>query len=68
MTGAEIKELPEDCPTLHHMVERGSRPCIRRHGRLNTAALLDRYGVAGADRASIEARRGAIRFHARTPP
>lgn len=39
------------------MAEPGSWPAIRDHGLLSTSALLDRYGVAGASRAAIEASR-----------
>jgi hypothetical protein len=57
VTEAELKELLEDCPTLYHMAERQSWPAIRKHGLLSTSALLDRYGITGAERRSIEAQR-----------
>ncbi len=57
MTDAELAELLQDCPTLHHMAERGSWPSIRQHGLLSTSALLDLYGKRGAERAAIESRR-----------
>ncbi len=57
MTGAELDELMRDCPCLFHMAERGSWESIRRHGLLSTSALLDLFGVVGAERARIESRR-----------
>ena len=54
MTG---EELLRDAPRLHHMAEDGAWPSIRRHGLLSTSALLDLYGVEGAARDAIEARR-----------
>lgn len=42
---------------LYHMAERGSWDSIRQHGLLSTTALLDLYGVKGAERDFIEARR-----------
>ena len=50
MTEGELAELIRDCPTLYHMAECGSWPSIRRHGLLSTSALLDLYGVQGAER------------------
>lgn len=50
MTGAELDELLADCPVLYHVAEAGSWPSIRRHGLLSSAALLDRFGVAGPER------------------
>ena len=57
MTESELAELIGDCPTLYHMAERGSWPSIQRHGLLSTSALLDLYGMGGAERAAIEGRR-----------
>lgn len=57
MTEAELKELLSDCPTLYHMAEDGSWPSIRERGLLSTSALLDLYGLTGADRQEIEERR-----------
>jgi hypothetical protein len=57
VTDAELDELLEDCPTLYHMAERGSWAEIRKHGLSSTTALLDRYGISGEERQSIEARR-----------
>lgn len=54
---AELGELLADCPMLYHMAERGSWPSIREHGLQSTTALLDRFGVSGGERDSIEARR-----------
>jgi hypothetical protein len=41
------------------MAEDGSWPSIRERGLLSTSALLDLYGVTGADRIQIEERRRA---------
>ena len=57
MTDTELDELLRDCPTLYHMAEAGTWPSIRRHGLLSTSALLDLYGVEGAARHVLEARR-----------
>jgi len=57
LTDDELAELIRDCPTLYHMAERGSWPSIRQHGLLSTSALLDLYGVHGAERDAIEAQR-----------
>src|SRR3954471_10636942 len=57
VTKPELDELLEDCPKLYHMAERQSWSAIRNHGLLSTAALLDRYGIVGAERRAIEARR-----------
>lgn len=57
MTAAELDELLSDSPTLYHMAERGSWLSIREHGLLSTSALLDRYGLSGAERIPVEARR-----------
>ena len=57
MTEAELEELLTDHPTLYHMAEEGSWPSIREKGLLSTSALLDLYGVKGAEREGIEAER-----------
>jgi hypothetical protein len=57
VTETDVKELLEHCPTLYHMAERESWPSIREHGLLSTTALLDRYGIAQAERHVIEAQR-----------
>lgn len=44
-------------PRLWHMAEDGSWPSIQAHGLLSTRALLDLYGVHGAQRAAILAER-----------
>ena len=62
MTEDELGELIRDCPTLFHMAEAGAWPSIRRHGLLSASALLDLYGVAGADRIALEAERRPERF------
>jgi hypothetical protein len=57
VTEEELHELLQDCPRLYHMAERDSWPSIRAHGLLSTTALLDRYGMVGPERRSIEAER-----------
>jgi hypothetical protein len=57
VTEAELEELLTDCPTLYHMAEDGSWLSIQERGLLSTTALLDLYGVMGADRVEIEERR-----------
>ena len=44
-------------PRLYHMAEAAAWPSIRRHGLLSTSALLDLYGVNGAERERIERQR-----------
>lgn len=56
MTDAELDELIADCPKLYHMAERHSWPSIRQYGLLSTSALMDLYGIEGADREQIERR------------
>jgi hypothetical protein len=60
VTEAELGQLLDDCPTLYHMAQRQSWPKIRKHGLLSTTALLDRYGLTGVKRQSIEAQRRPI--------
>jgi hypothetical protein len=57
VTDDELKELLDDCPALYHMAQRQSWPSIRENGLLSTTALLDRYGVSGVKRESIEMQR-----------
>jgi hypothetical protein len=38
------------------MAEDGSCPSIQAHGLLSTSALMDRYGLAGAEREALEGR------------
>lgn len=54
MTEEELEELITDCPTLYHMAQLGSWPAIQERGLLSTTALLDLYGVEGAEREQIE--------------
>jgi len=56
VTDEELEELISDCPTLYHMAQRGSWPAILERGLLSTSALLDLYGVEGAERDQIEFR------------
>lgn len=44
-------------PCLYHMAEAGSWPSIQRHGLLSTSALLDLFGISGAERDAIESAR-----------
>ncbi|MCZ2828493.1 hypothetical protein O2W14_06560 [Modestobacter sp. VKM Ac-2986] len=44
-------------PRLYHLTEIGSWPSIERHGLLSTAALLDVYGVVGAERERLLSQR-----------
>ena len=57
MTESELQELLRDCPLLFHMAEEGSWPSIQARGLLSTTALLDLYGIEGADREAVEAGR-----------
>ncbi len=57
VTEEELEEVIADCPTLFHMAERGSWCSIRERGLLSTSALLDLYGVSGAEREVIESTR-----------
>ena len=41
-------------PKLYHMAQFGSWESVRAHGLLSTTALLDLYGVDGAERRAIE--------------
>jgi hypothetical protein len=50
-------DLLEHFPRLWHMAEDGSWDSIKKHGLLSTSALLDLYGVNGAERAAIESER-----------
>ncbi|VVN41443.1 hypothetical protein PS664_05445 [Pseudomonas fluorescens] len=42
-------------PRLYHMAEAGTWPSIKKHGLLSTIAVLDRYGITGANRLTLEA-------------
>jgi hypothetical protein len=48
------EELTGRYPVLYHMAEDASWESIRRLGLLSTSALLDRFGVRGERRYSIE--------------
>lgn len=52
--GVTPAALAADFPRLYHMAEAGSWPSIVRHGLLSTSALLDLFGVRGAERAALE--------------
>jgi len=54
-------------PRVWHMAEDGSWDSIRKHGLLSTTALLDLYGVTGAERISIESQRrpDSVKIHAK---
>ncbi len=49
-----VAEFCAAYPRLYHMAEALMWPSIRRHGLLSTSALLDLYGVTGAERTRIE--------------
>ena len=49
-----VAEFCATYPRLYHMAEASMWPSIQRHGLLSTSALLDLYGVAGAERTRIE--------------
>lgn len=57
MTEDELGQLLAGCPKLYHMAERGAWAGIKKHGLLSTSALLDLFGVQGADRKKIESER-----------
>lgn len=50
----EIKNLIERYPRLYHMAEKGTWPSIKANGLLSTTAVLDRFGINGAQRRVIE--------------
>jgi len=50
----EAAEFVRRYPCAWHMTEDGQWPSIRARGLLCTSALLDLYGVAGAERAAVE--------------
>lgn len=53
----EVDELVERYPVLYHVAEKGSWPLIQNLGLLSTTAILDRFGLEGAEREVIEERR-----------
>ena len=50
----EIKNLIERYPKLYHMAEKDAWPSIKADGLLSTTAVLDRFGITGAQRLAIE--------------
>jgi hypothetical protein len=52
-----VTDLVTRYPRLYHMAEAGSWPSIQEHGLLSTTALLDLFGVTGADRHALESAR-----------
>lgn len=50
----EIKDLVERYPRLYHMAEKDTWPSIKANGLLSTTAVLDRFGINGAQRHEIE--------------
>ena len=52
--GMTVDQFVSLHPTLYHMADARNRDGVRAAGLLSTAALLDRYGVTGADRAAVE--------------
>ena len=67
MSEEELDELCRHCPTLYHMAEQGSWESIRANGLLSTSALLDRYGITGDQRDSVESRRRSTSVHLHHP-
>lgn len=55
-TGITAQELVELYPRVHHMAEDHTWDSIKRLGLLSTAALLEKFEVAKAQRVQIEAR------------
>ena len=53
--GISFERIAELHPTLYHMAEFGTWESICKHGLLSTTALLDLFGMSGAERTSIEA-------------
>lgn len=53
--GISLQRIAELHPTVYHMAEFGTWESIRKHGLLSTSALLDLFGIAGAERRNIEA-------------
>lgn len=51
-----VDQLIGTFPRLWHMAADGSWPAIKDRGLFSTSALLDLYGVAGADRFALESR------------
>jgi len=49
-----VKDLIARYPTLYHMAEKDTWPSIKQNGLLSTTAVLDRYGINGQQRVSIE--------------
>lgn len=47
-------ELVASYPRLWHMAHRGSWPSIRDRGLMSVSAILDAYGVTGAQRLALE--------------
>jgi hypothetical protein len=49
-----LEQIAAIHPRLYHMAQAGSWPSIKAHGLLSTTALLDLYGVSGAERDILE--------------
>ena len=62
-----VEEFCATYPRLYHMAEASMWPSIQQHGLLSTSALLDLYGIAGAERARIEHTRRADFIAVRHP-
>jgi hypothetical protein len=50
----DINTLIKLYPRFYHMAEAGTWPSIKANGLLSTSAVLDRYGIAGRARTSLE--------------
>lgn len=54
--GLTLNEFVNAYPRLYHMASSKSWDSIQRHGLLSTTALLDLFGVQGAEREAIESK------------
>jgi hypothetical protein len=52
--GISLSRIAELHPVVYHMAEHGTWESIKRHGLLSTSALLDRFGIVGSQRETIE--------------
>ncbi|WP_431825087.1 DUF7002 family protein [Burkholderia sp. F1] len=58
----QISKLIDQYPRLYHMAERDTWESIRRHGLLSTSAVLDHFGVVGADRVRYESQQRPVKM------
>ena len=57
MNQTELEHFVRRHPRLYHFAEPGAWAGIQRNGLLSTSALLDRYGIRGAERSRLESSR-----------